>query len=475
MKIYSNYTRYIVCAVCMLTGSFQSCKKAVEVSSPNSSLIGQTVYTDPKTALAVMTGIYDNMHGNTSFTDGNYDIATFMGLASDEMKNYYPSTTSIQYYTNSLLASNTNYNFWPQFYQFIYVANSVIQGSQNSSLPTPVKQQLEGEAKFMRAFLNFYAVNLYGDVPIVTSTDYVTNNVIKKSPQADVYQAIIGDLVSAQAMLTDDYKDADNNSTGEKTRPNKATATALLARAYLYAGDYKNAELQASSLINNASYSLLPDLNGVFLANSDEAIWQLASVNPTITNTLDGYYYILKSTPGGINHVTLSNNIINAFEDGDSRKANWIGIYKKGITNYYYAYKYKNNVVGSSPTEYLMMLRLGEQYLIRAEARAQQNEPDALDDLNAIRTRAGLDNYAGATDKISVLNAILHERQVELFSEWAHRWFDLKRTGNLDSVMGGPNGACAAKGGTWKTTDALLPIPLSETIINPNLKQNPGY
>jgi len=339
-----------------------------------------------------------------------------------------------------------------------------------------VKNQLVGEAKFMRAFLNFYAVNLYGDIPIVTSTDYNVNNVIKRSPATAVYQAIIADLIAAQAVLTDDYRDAGNLSTTEKIRPNKTAATALLARAYLYAGDYQDAEIQATAVIGNSNYNLLQDMNQAFLKNSAEAIWQLASANPSITNTLDAYWFVLKSTPGIGNHVTLSTYLLNAFEVGDTRKINWVGTYKKGATTYYYAYKYKNNqATGAVPTEYLMILRLAEQFLIRAEARAQLGESNAVSDLNTIRNRAGLANYAGATDKASLLTAILHERQVELFSEWGHRWFDLKRTGTLNTVMGGATGVCAAKGGTWNSNDALLPIPLSEIQINPNLTQNAGY
>ncbi len=111
----------------------------------------------------------------------------------------------------------------------------------------------------------------------------------------------------------------------------------------------------------------------------------------------------------------------------------------------------------------------------QVEARAQFGEGNAVDDLDAIRSRAGLPAYTGPADKASLLAAILHERQVELFSEWGHRWFDLRRTGNLDAVMGGAGGVCAAKGGTWKSTAALLPLPLSEILSNPNLTQNPGY
>ncbi|WP_431217938.1 RagB/SusD family nutrient uptake outer membrane protein [Puia sp. P3] len=126
-------------------------------------------------------------------------------------------------------------------------------------------------------------------------------------------------------------------------------------------------------------------------------------------------------------------------------------------------------------TEYLMVFRLGEQYLIRAEARIQLGKSEGASDLNAIRVRAGLDVYAGSTDKASLLNAIQHERQVELFTELGHRWFDMKRTGNLDAIMGAPGNACSAKGGAWQSYKQLFPMPFADITQDQNLKQNTGY
>ncbi len=119
-----------------------------------------------------------------------------------------------------------------------------------------------------------------------------------------------------------------------------------------------------------------------------------------------------------------------------------------------------------------MMLRLGEQYLIRSEARTQQdNLPGALADLNAIRLRAGLANTE-ATTKEEILASLLHERQVELFTESGHRWLDLKRTGTIDNIM--PL-ITTEKGGIWQTTDQLYPIPADDIQRNKNLIQNSGY
>ena len=116
-----------------------------------------------------------------------------------------------------------------------------------------------------------------------------------------------------------------------------------------------------------------------------------------------------------------------------------------------------------------MVLRLAEQYLIRAEARAQQNNiSGSQSDLNLIRNRAGLVNTA-ANDKTALLTAIEHERQVELFTEWGHRWLDLKRTNRADAVLG------PIKAPNWQPTDMLYPIPQTQIANDPNVHQNPGY
>ena len=182
------------------------------------------------------------------------------------------------------------------------------------------------------------------------------------------------------------------------------------------------------------------------------------------------------------NPVNLSQNLLNSFETGDQRAVpgNWIdSINISGIT-YYFPYQYKiamqdQNVTSASDMgEYLMVFRLGEQYLIRAEARAEQNNiAGAQADLNAIRVRAGLANTT-ASDETSLLAAIMHERQVELFTEWGHRWLDLKRTGNVDAVMSVATPQ-KANGNPWQSYQQLYPLPLSDLKLDPNLIQNTGY
>lgn len=463
----------------------------MDVVPPNNVIVAENVYNSDVTAIAVLNGLYTLISRNNyppySSSATIPTISLWAGLSADELTLWSSSTsaTQIAYYRNSLSASTAGFEFWQNTYPYIYTCNAAIKGLENSTTLTPsVKKQLLGEAKFMRAFFYFYLVNLYGDVPLVLSTDYTVNALISRTQASAVYSQIITDLKEAQDLLVDGYVTSDAKtlytSATERVRPCKAAATALLARTYLYTKQWANAEAQATAIINNtAVYDTVP-LNKVFLKNSKEAIWQLQPVTQgTITNTAEAPFFVLSVPSTGVNSthpVYLNNLLLNSFETGDQRKTNgnWVNIYTDVTGTYYYPYKYKDVTQGANvtPTEYTMILRLGEQYLIRGEARAQQNNiSGAQSDLNVIRKRAGLPNTT-ANDQPSLLAAILHERQVELFTELGQRWLDLKRTGTVDAVM---SVATPLKGGTWNSYQQLYPVSQNELLVNPKMTQTPGY
>jgi hypothetical protein len=449
------------------------CKKFVQIDPPETSLASTSVYQSNTTASAVLTGIYADLATDPTYAGGSASIGYLCGAAADELTNYSTRTDAPIFYSNSY-TPNTPV-FWSNLYKEVYVANAAIEGLSNSgSISATLKNQLLGEAKFIRAFLYFYLANLFGDVPLVTTTNYQLNDRIARTPSAQVYQQIIADLKDAQNSLSDNFLDPTGAVTTERTRPNKGAATALLARVYLYQQKWDSAVAEATAVLSNTASYGLDSLNGVFLENSTEGIWELQSITPGF-NTLDGYYYILTSPPGrGRFSVALSSQLINAFELGDNRFSEWVGTYTNGTKTYYYPFKYKEGTYNTANpvTEYEVVLRLGEQFLIRAEAEAQLGDlGDAALDLNTIRGRADLPN-TGAATQADMLAAIYHERQVELFTEWGHRWFDLQRSDSVNSVM---SLVTPQKGGTWASYKALFPIPLSETELNSNLNQNPGY
>lgn len=453
-----------------------SCKKLIEVNPPTTSISVKNVYSNDETAAAVLTGIYTKISA-TGITNSDFSAIGFTtGLSGDELTLYSGSinTRLKSYYQNNLKNITSSTEFWSKIYQILYIANISIEGIGNSVSLTPtVKQQLLGEAKFMRAFCFFYLVNLYGDTPLATTTNYTTNNVISRSPVEEVWTQIITDLIDAQNMLSVNYLDGSiKRETTERIRPTQWAATALLARSYLYTKDWKNAETQATKIINNTTLYKIDSLDKTFLMNNSEAIWQLQPVNIG-SNTEDAKTYIIPSTGlSSYNPVYISSQLLNSFEAGDQRKSVWIDSISISGKLYYFPYKYRSSALDAPLTEYNTVLRLGEQYLIRAEARAQQNNLiDSRNDLNVIRKRAGLKD-SNANDKNVLLNAIYRERQVELFTEWGHRWFDLKRTNMVDSIM---SIVTPLKGGTWDAKWKLFPIPSYDIVSNSSLSQNPGY
>lgn len=456
------------------------CKKLIEVHAPPTATTSDNVYQSDATAAAVLTGMYTQMSaGNFYFVTGSNSLSVEAGLAADELTlaggNSNQNTSLVKFYTNNLTPEDAEP--WTSFYTFLLPINSAITKMDASTTLTPViKQQLLGEAKFLRALAYFYLINLYGDVPLILTSDYRVNSTIARSSKPQVVQQIITDLQDAKSMLSDGYVGSDAKlSTSERLRPNKWVVAALLARVYLYEGDWANAEKEATSVIDNSALYSLPALDDVFLINSKEAIWQLQPINSDMI-TEDARLFVLDAEPGDFKPVYLSSLLLNEFDSNDMRRTKWIMDAEFNGVSYSYPFKYRAGTSQSSFTEYLMVFRLAEQYLIRAEARAQQNNlTGAIDDLDKIRNRAGLPLIAVTNpgiDKTTLINTILHERQVELFTEWGHRWLDLKRTGNINSVMGT---VTPQKGGNWNSNWALFPIPYYDIKQNPNLTQNGGY
>jgi len=458
----------------LLITTLMSCNKLTEVNPPETAITGESVYTDDATAIGAVTGIYVRLSDNT-LASGLNGISIRTGLSSDELTLYSGvSNTLLQKTYLNALSCQDYYGIWEHSYTYLQTVNAAIEGlSKSISLTPAVKKQLQGEAKFLRAFFYFYLVNLYGDVPLSTTSDYRTNATSSRTNKADVYKQIVSDLIEAQNLLTDNYIASDGvSTTPERVRPNKWTATALLARVYLYMQNWVGAETQSTNIINAGTYTLETDLNNVFLYTSNEAIWQLMPVDPT-WNTYDAKSFILTNGPDNDDHpVYLSPFLLNSFESNDLRRKNWVGENKADTSTYYYPSKYKSAEAGAPLTEYTMVFRLAEQYLIRAEARTQQeNITGGLEDLNKIRTRSGLVEYS-TSSTTELMSVIMKERRVELFTEWGHRWLDIKRNGTVNDIM---NIVTPIKGGSWSNNWQLYPVPYSDIKLNPHLKQNDGY
>lgn len=482
--------------ILLVISSFSNgCKKFLEVAPPPTRVASENVYNSDATAASVLTGLYTQMmqvsYLSSSTTFSIASLSGITGLSADELTFWSGALASTSaanikrgfFYRNALvsdISASHGGEFWNNFYQYVYVCNEVVENLSSSKALTPaVRDQLLGEALFMRSFLYFNLLNLYGDVPLVLSTDHKVSSLLSRFAKDKVYEQIVLDLTTAESLLSEQYLKEDaftayGPGSEERVRPTKWAAQSLLARVYLFKEDWINAESQSTAIIdNNNLFDLSTDVSDVFKKNSSDTIWALQPVN-TGWNTEDARFFIFSTAAGPTttNPVYLSKQVLSAFEPTDQRASKWINRKIVGTDTFNYSFKYKSATQNSPVTEYLIVLRLSEQYLIRAEARARQGHlQEAISDLNIVRSRAGLPDTSTATQE-ELLGAILHERQVEFFTEMGHRWFDLKRTRSVNAVM---SIVTPLKGGVWESTAEYYPIPFKDLQLNPNLVQNEGY
>ena len=443
-----------------------SCQKFTEIDSPYTHLSPEFVFATDAAAEGALNGLFGKLQSAAPTAGGLYSISHVAALSSDELVSTSQSNSVVQLGTNSILPNNEAITLlWTEMYNMIYATNSILEGvGQSATMSPQKKKQCEGEAKFVRAFCYFYLVNLMGDVPLIKTTDYRINTSAARNSSDEVYRLITQDLLDAKGALEANYV-----SGPLRLRPNRSTVSALLARVYLYQKKYADAEREASEVIVKSDlYQLEPILTDVFLSNSREANLQVVMPEQASNNIVQAELYL-----GDLykDQWHLSSSLLSSFEGADKRKQLWTGELMIGGNSYINPRKYLS-VTANNDREAYIFFRLAEQYLIRAEARAFQGNLDpvtgALSDLNKIRDRAGLGMLTGLTQSQAIV-AIDTENRHEYFSEWGHRWLDMKRRGTVNTIMS------AHRPTTWQATDALYPIRRIQIDNNPNTTQNPGY
>lgn len=447
---------FIVSMMFLLTAG--GCKKLVQVDEPEDSMTSTTVFSNDSLAQAAVTGLYVKILTNTKFLL-NGGMSVFPALSADELMRTAPMNNEDQFYLNGINVNNllVNVNLWKAAYVYIYQCNICIEGLRKSTgVSMGLKNQLTEEVKFVRALSYYYLVNLYGDVPLVLGTNADVNTMLYRTSINDVYRQIETDLIEAGDGLI---------NVQDNTTPTSYAAKALLARVYLHLKNWTKAEELSSAIIHSGTFLLQNHLDSVFKKESKEIIFQWAPVQNRV-NAPEGFIFVPSNSNLRPTYL-ISQNLWNAFEPGDLRKSTWI---KSGpFGSYPYKYTVYLSAGANTPIEYNVVLRLAEQYLIRAEARVNQNRiEEAVSDINIIRTRAGLPLLATTISSEQCVKAIEQERRIELFTEWGHRWIDLKRTNRADAVLG-------LLKSNWSHNDQLYPIPMAELETAPNLEQNPGY
>lgn len=502
--LYLNTKKLIRGWLLIMLLSASACKKLIEIDPPIDTVNTTTIFNDPAKANSALAGIYYTLMsngGNPSFSSGA--LSFYGGMMADELIPYAGVSNPVdyQFYTNKLLLDNllVYAPFWATAYKAVYTANSIMAGvttATSLAMTDSVKRQLNGESRFARAYCFFYLSNLFGDIPLPLTASPLAEAQQKRQPLDKVNQQITDDLNAAIQLLPDNFA----VTNGTKVRPNKYAAIALLARHYLYQKKWKEAAEQADIVINSGQFNLTT-LTATFSATSKEAIWQLkysgnddgSSVMPETLGLMpflsismlppdDQAFFLTpdvfaENAPSLFPRYMMSDRLADAFESGDQRKDKWTDSMRAPAVApwngaaYRFARKYENFTAdGGLGHPFYTVMRLAEQYLIRAEARAQLNDVGgAAADINMLRSRAGLPDTKAASQQ-AMLDAIAHERQIELFAEWGHRWFDLKRTGKAASILG-----TMPEKQPWSDDKLLLFIPPEEIKNDPALTQNPGY
>ena len=451
-----------------------SCQKETLDQKPQASLDATTAIKDAASLTAATLGIY------SGFQSGNYHglrYFAFADLYADNMihTGTFPSFATIA--NKQILPDNTELgSMWNSMYSTINRANTVIAAIPSIADQSVVKDNVIAEARILRANVYFDLIRYWGGsktgfnqaggvgVPLVLTPTLVEADAAPRvrATEATVLGQVITDLDFAIGISTF----ANKNVTG---RVGKDYAKALRARVALYMGDYATAQTYATELITSTRYALTAgaDYKNIWaLKNTSESLWEI-QYEPTNANSIAFFYYT--TATGGRNEIATATGLNTAHEAGDLRQsvnATATG----GTASNLKTLKFTRVATGD---DNVVMFRLSELYLIRAEARAQIGTDlvGALSDVNVVRTRAGLAVSAAATTA-DLMTAILKERRVE-FAHEGHRFFDLKRTNSLATTLG-----AAAFGVTTidNTFRALWPIPQREVLTSGGITaQNTGY
>ncbi|HEX8328906.1 MAG TPA: RagB/SusD family nutrient uptake outer membrane protein [Hymenobacter sp.] len=438
--------------VAAVTLSLGACSDLLE-PTPVQQLPDDQAITDAGSARAATIGVYDRVQ---AYYQLNWPVLGF--LPGDNVRFNGTLNQFLQIDQNQLSADNVLITeAWTQMYQAVNGANNVIAalpGINDPLLPAAEKNQLLGEAYFLRALVYFDLGRGWGGVPLVLTPTRSKENGkgLARSTQAQTYDQALADLTQAETLLPE---------AATRNRAVKAAARALRARLHLYRQQWAEAETYASQVIASPNYRLVTPYRSFSTAPflSQESVFELTFSNSDANGMWNNWF---PSALGGqFNFQPLPAAIaqLNDPTVGGSRSAllNSTVIAGAPVT---YGNLYSRSAQRDDPS---YVLRIAEQYLIRAEARARQAKlPEAIADLNAVRTRAGLGSTAAATAE-QLLLAIENERRIEFAFE-ADRWFDLVRTGRADDVLG------VTDQRRW-----LFPIPFNDLVADPDLVQNPGY
>ena len=377
---------------------------------------------------------------------------------------------------------------WDNCFTTIARSNNILSRLDAVDLTQARKSRFRGESLFLRAYSYFYLVRLFGNVPVVDVAFRSPNEILDfdmtRRPADEVYTLIIKDLTEAASLLQGVAQQS-------KSQASAGAARTLLGKVYLTQKKYQEAAGVLKEVIDGNKYSLNPSYAKLFTNGNDELSESIFEIKYLSGNVGEGNSFSTLFTPPRFDMAIFPNNMqgagriiptrqmANAYEAGDVRRKVSIGDSVKLVTGNYardlHGLKFVDFTtgVGGDGGINFTALRYADVLLMYAEALNEANQTTAAySHLNRVRDRAGLAPLAGLS-KTEFARAIERERRVEFLLE-GHRWFDLVRTGRAKEVMNAYFQEAELKF-SLEDHELLMPIPLREIDIDPNLGQNPGY
>lgn len=457
---------------------FFSCESLLEIE-PRQSIDSSKALTTLEGINSNLANIYNHLKDVTLY--GRDYIATAEALADNAR---IINRAGGRYQNQGTNVINAHLLSWPISYRAINEINLMLEALPKANISTTTKDEVEGQVRALRALFYFNLMRAFsyepgkapsaevnkGGVPLMLKGVLSEKEIelLPRATQEDVYTQIYADLTIATTKAPDD---------GEPHYITKAAVHAIFAKVALYNQDWVAAESHASAAlaINNTLATTSNYISSWRTAVHPESIFEILfknaneniGVNESVQSAFTTRVALNSSSLAGYGAVVPTTAFLNLFEVDDVRR----GLYEMGVTRSSSAVIETTKFMGKTGTLYMdniPVIRVSEVYLIRAEARAQQGaakEDDALEDLNVIVTRAGLDELAGLTGT-ALLDEIIHQRRLELAFE-GDRWFDLKRRG-VDVVK-------ATGNVPYDNFRILAPLPIREIQANAELVQNLGY
>jgi hypothetical protein len=468
----------IILFTCIAVGS---CKKFL-TETPYSLLSTNNFYQSAGDASVALNGVFATLtaqtyYGRTSWTVtelGGEDLTVPANSSSDRI-------TLGNYTANS--SNGEVANWWNNIYNCINRANDVIANVPKINMDPASRNDIVGNARFLRALGYFELVRSFGSVPLLTTPTSSTSNLFPpKAAIGDIYTQIIGDLQYAETnCLLESQIMAAN-----KGRVSSGAASSILAKATTSAkdpNDYTNALAECNKVIGSGQYILLPNYKSIFdwtnkFPAKPENIFSVQFAEPpSVGNIIIRMLTSSKTTPAGSASFYVPAAFYNSYIPADSIRRNFSITNKDKSANgtittdplYFYS-KFSTDPTWTAQSNNSManwiITRYADDLLMQSEALHFLNPLDSnqFNGINAVRARAGLTgayqlNFSNTPGPDDFITALLNERAWELCME-GHRRYDLIRLGRIQSAL------LAGKGVTVPSPNPLLPIPFAQVALD---------